>query len=64
MLSAYDKSVTKLIQILDDRVKDHSCRDMLDVMKKDTNATESKFNILIDMPYGYNYRYIIYNLMA
>jgi len=62
MLSAYDKSVTNLIQILDDRVKDHSCRDMLDTIKKDPNATESKFNILIDIPYGYN-RYI-YNLMA
>jgi len=44
MLSTYDKSVIKLIQILDDRVKDHSCRTMLEDMKRYINASDSKFN--------------------
>jgi len=47
MITMYEKSLIKLMQILDERVKDPSCRKMLEDMKKDGNISESKFNYLI-----------------
>lgn len=47
MITMYEKSLIKLMQILDERVKDPSCRKMLEDMKKDGNISESKFNFLI-----------------
>jgi hypothetical protein len=44
MIAVYEKSVIKLVQILDERIKDPSCRKMLEDMKKDVNISDSKFN--------------------
>lgn len=44
MFTIYEKSLIKLVQILDDRIKDPSCRKMLEEMKKNVNISESKFN--------------------
>jgi len=44
MFTIYEKSLIKLVQILDDRIKDPSCRKLLEEMKNDVNISESKFN--------------------
>lgn len=44
MFTIYKKSLIKLVQILDDRIEDPSCRKMLEEMKKDVSTSESKFN--------------------
>lgn len=42
LLSTYEKSFAKLIQIIDERIKDISCRKMLENMNNKNNASESK----------------------
>jgi len=44
LLSTYEKSYVKLVQIIDDRIKDPSFRKMLETMMNMNNAPESKFN--------------------
>lgn len=47
LLSIYDKSFVKLVQIMDERIKDPSCRKMLDDMKNINNASESKLTSIM-----------------
>lgn len=47
MFAIYEKSLIKLVQILDECIKDPSCRKMLEDMKKNVNISESKFNYFI-----------------
>lgn len=43
MLHIYEKSFIKLLQILNERVKDPSCRNIFEDMKNKDNTSESKF---------------------
>ncbi|XP_025407587.1 uncharacterized protein LOC112681557 [Sipha flava] len=47
MIAVYEKSVIKLVQILDERIKDPSCRKMLEDMKKDVNISDNSKNSIV-----------------
>lgn len=43
MLNKFDSSYMKLIQILDERVKDVSSKKLLQELKENVNSTECKY---------------------
>lgn len=47
MLHTYEKSLIKLLQILDERIKDPSCRKILEDMKSKDNISESKYSSIM-----------------
>ncbi|XP_029342241.1 uncharacterized protein LOC107885144 [Acyrthosiphon pisum] len=47
LLSSYDKSYLKLVQIIDERIKDPSCRKILESMMKTNNAPENHKNAVV-----------------